>query len=70
MTIEAIKTAIVRAVDSSKFQVDFIDNNQDGSLIIKVSRPMKYNHQWSVQCLIRDEDDIGKFEEVLTEQIN
>lgn len=65
MTREAIKTAIVRAVSDSKFQVDFINNNEDGSLIIKVSRPTKYNNSTSIKGTIRGEDDIGMFQEAL-----
>ena len=65
MTREAIKSAIVRAVSDSKFQVDFIDNNSDGSLIIKVSRPTKYENSTSIKGIIRGENDIGMFQEAL-----
>jgi hypothetical protein len=70
MTREAIKEAIVRAVSDSKFQVDFINNNDNGSLIIKVSRPTTNNYCKTIKGVINGEEDIGKFEEVLTEQMN
>lgn len=65
MTREAIKTAIVRAVSDSRFQIDFINNNDDGSLVIKVSRPTMYDNYKTIKGVIGDEEDIGKFEEVL-----
>lgn len=66
MTIEAIKTAIVRAVSDSNFQIDFINNNDDGSLAIKVSKPTKYNNFRSIQGIIKEENDITMFCEALT----
>jgi len=67
MTKEAIREAIVRAVNSSKFQVDFIENDKDGSMVIKVSRPTKYDNYRSIKGIIRGESDIGIFKEVLME---
>ena len=43
MTKETVRDNIVRAISDSKFQIDFIDNDVDGSLVIKVSRPTKMN---------------------------
>ncbi len=70
MTKEAIKEAIFRAINHSNFQVDFIDNDDDGSLVIKVSKPTKYNYYRTITGKIRAEEDIGKFEKVLLEQVN
>jgi len=67
MTIETIKSKIVEAVNLSKFQVDFIDNDNDGSLIIKVSRPTKHDHYKTISGKIREENDIGKFIGALSE---
>lgn len=69
MTKEALKTAIVNSVNASNFQVDFIDNNDDGSLFIKVSRPTK-GYSKTIKGIVRNEEDIGKFQEVLTERLN
>lgn len=70
MTRQAIKDAVVKAVNASNFQVDFIDNDDDGSLIIKVSRPTYPGYQKTVKGVVKDEIDIGKFKEVLAETLN
>lgn len=65
MTKEAMRESIVRAISDSKFQIDFIDNDVDGSLVIKVSRPTKMNYHHTIAGRIRVEEDIGKFREAI-----
>ena len=64
MGIDAIKDAIVNAVNSSNYQVNFIERKDDG-LLIEVQRPTKFNNQKSIRGLIRQEEDIGKFQEAI-----
>jgi len=70
MTKEAIKEAIVRDINHSKFQIDFIENDKDGAISIKVSRPTKYDNHRSIKGLIRGENDLNTFREALMEQMN
>lgn len=69
MSIDAIKNAIVEAVNLSKFQVNFIENNKNG-LLIEVERPTKYAHKKVIKGSINGEEDIGKWQKALTEEMD
>jgi hypothetical protein len=65
MSIDAIKNAIVEAVNLSKFQVNFIENNT-----LEVERPTKYAYKKVIKGSINGEEDIGKWQKALTEEMD
>lgn len=69
MNINELKTAIVQAVNQSKFQVNFIENTKNG-LLISVERPTKYSNKKVINGVITDEIGVRNFAEALAENLN
>jgi len=67
MSINDIKEEVVKAVNRSKYQVNFIDQQND-KLLIEVERPTKY-YSKQLRGEIKSEGDIRKFEEALAETL-
>jgi len=64
MSINDIKDEIVKAVNRSKYQVNFIDQSGD-KLLIEVEKPTRFNYERKIRGEIKTESDIKTFEEAL-----
>jgi hypothetical protein len=67
MSINDIKEEVVKAVNRSKYQVNFIDQKED-KLLIEVERPTKF-YSKQLRGEIKSEGDVRKFEEALAETL-
>jgi hypothetical protein len=64
MSQETIKEIIVKAINSSNYQLNSLENKPNG-VMVEVAKQSKYGYTNSVRGLIKNEVDIGNFKEVL-----
>ena len=64
MSQETIKEIIVKAINSSNYQINSLEN-KPGGVMVEVAKPTKHGYVNSVKGLIKNEVDIGNFKEAL-----